>query len=192
MAKGRETYIIFDIEADGPCPGIGMYSMLSLGACAVDHDLQPLPSTFYANVKPLASAKEDKATMEWWAKHPEAYAKTQESPLDAHTVMRRFVAWAKKLPDKKILAAFPSGFDFTFLYWYLCYCVGKDNQPFSFSCIDMKTLGMAILGSTYSKSAKRHYPKAWFGPGKHTHDALEDALDQRDLFISMMQAMRCE
>ena len=33
--------------------------------------------------------------------------------------MLEYVAWLKGLPHKPVFVAYPAGFDFTFVYWYL-------------------------------------------------------------------------
>jgi hypothetical protein len=33
--------------------------------------------------------------------------------------MPEYVAWLKGLPHKPVFVAYPAGFDFTFVYWYL-------------------------------------------------------------------------
>ena len=183
----KETYIVFDIETDGPIPNVN--SMLSLGAAAVSQDLEKLPPTFYVNIFPLLTARSDPDTMLWWQRNSDAFEQTQKHQVNASRAMQLFVEWAKQFDGKPVPVAFPAGFDYTFLYWYLCFFLGKSSHPFSFSCIDMKTLGMAIQKKGYLRSTKRNYPKSWFGPHKHTHNALDDALGQRDLFISMMKEL---
>ena len=58
------TYIVTDIEADGPVPGL--YSMISLAAAAVDEKGEVL-STFFENLLPLPTAAQHPDTMRWWA-----------------------------------------------------------------------------------------------------------------------------
>jgi hypothetical protein len=54
----------------------------------------------------------------------------------------------------------------------------------------MKTMAMVILGTEYRESVKRNMPKEWFGPAPHTHVALDDAIEQGELFINMLNAAR--
>ena len=46
-----------------------------------------------------------------------------------------------------MFVAYPAGFDFLFVYWYLIHFVGR--SPFSFSALDMKTYAAALLKLPY-------------------------------------------
>ena len=102
--------------------------------------------------------------------------------------MVAYVDWVKTLSGtgKPVFVAFPAGFDFTFMYWYLIKFAGE--SPFSFSALDGKTYAMALLRKGYRQSTKRNYPKAWF-PSKsnHTHIALDDAIEQGRIFCNMLR-----
>jgi hypothetical protein len=89
-----------------------------------------------------------------------------------------------------VFVAYPSGFDFTFVYWYLMAFCGK--SPFSFSAIDIKTFGMALLDNSFHKSSKRFMPKSWFKGCKKggEHVALNDARNQGIMFMNMMRENR--
>lgn len=55
----------------------------------------------------------------------------------------------------------------------------------------MKTLAMALMKKPYRDSVKRNMPKRWFLAGaRHTHAALDDAIEQGELFCSMMRDLR--
>ena len=83
-----------------------------------------------------------------------------------------------------MFVAYPAGFDFLFVYWYLIRFVGE--SPFSFSALDMKTFAMALLKSEYRVVSKNNMPKRWFDPLPHTHVALDDAIEQGALFCNML------
>jgi hypothetical protein len=84
--------------------------------------------------------------------------------------------------------AYPVCFDFLFMYWYLIRFVG--HSPFSHSGLDIKTYAMALLGTEYHESTKRHMPKRWFEDLPHTHVALDDAIGQGALFCNMLAESR--
>ena len=50
----------------------------------------------------------------------------------------------------------------------------------------MKTLAMALLKKPYRKSTKKNMPKTWFDDLPHTHNALDDAIEQGALFCNMV------
>ncbi|MFT4171343.1 MAG: exonuclease, partial [Rhodocyclaceae bacterium] len=96
-----------------------------------------------------------------------------------------YVAWLKKLPGKPVFVAYPAGFDFMFVYWYLIRFAGE--SPFSHSALDMKTFAMALLKTDYREATKRNMPREWFDPLPHTHIALDDAIEQGALFCNMIK-----
>jgi DNA polymerase III alpha subunit (gram-positive type) len=108
-----------------------------------------------------------------------------ESPEQA---MARYVSWIKSLAGKPVFVAYPAGFDFLFVYWYLIRFVG--DSPFSHSALDMKSFAMAVLKTDYRASTKRNMPKHWFDKFPHTHVALDDAIEQGALFCNMLKESR--
>ncbi len=99
--------------------------------------------------------------------------------------MRSYVAWIKTLKGKPVFVAYPAGFDFLFVYWYLMLFAGE--SPFSHSALDMKSYAMAVLKTeNYRESTKRNMPKQWFDAFPHTHVALDDAIEQGALFCNML------
>jgi hypothetical protein len=181
----REIYVSTDVETDGPIPG--PHSMLSLGSAAYSADKELL-STFSANFDTLEGASAHPDTARWWASQPEAWAACRSNPELPATVMHRYVEWVASLPGKPVFVAYPAGFDFLFVYWYLIRFTGA--SPFSHSALDMKSFAMAVLRSDYRASTKCHMPADWFDPLPHTHVALDDAIAQGALFCNMLRANR--
>jgi len=178
-----EIYISTDIETDGPIPG--PHSMLSFASAAYLAD-KTLVSTFAANLETLAGASADPETAKWWATQPDAWAACRTDLQSPEGAMRAYVAWLKSLPGKPVFVAYPAGFDFLFVYWYLIRFAGE--SPFSHSALDMKSYAMALLKTGYRDSTKRNMPKQWFDDLPHTHVALDDAIEQGALFCNMLQS----
>lgn len=171
----NETYIVVDIEADGPVPGL--YSMLSLGAVATTKDKQI--SEFYKTIQPLEGASEHPRTMRWWAANPDAWEQVQQNAQPASVAIKEFVAWAQSLNTTLIFVSNPVGFDYPFISWYLqkftnsnvftnknggtnsldlqSFIAGKFN-------LELKTIHLATLPDFLTN-----------GMPKHTHNALDDA-----------------
>jgi len=99
-----------------------------------------------------------------------------------------YVKWIKGLGGKPVFVAYPAGFDFLFVYWYLIRFAGE--SPFSFSALDIKTYAMAMLGTPFRKTTKQTMPKRWFDALRHTHKALDDAIGQGALFCNMLAERR--
>lgn len=188
----EDLFISVDIETDGPIPGVN--SMLSIGAAAV-HNYE-ITDTFSVNLEQMEGAVMDPVTKrEFWDKNPEAWEACRKNTEHPAVGMNKFSNWVKSLEKKHgkraTFVGYPAGFDFTFVYWY--FMKFMDSSPFSFSALDMKTLAMALLHQPYSKkhsyrsTTKRRFPKRWFSKRPHTHIAIDDAMEQADLFISMLK-----
>src|SRR3954447_4603600 len=133
--------------------------MLSFGSAAYRAD-KTLLGTFTANLELLPGATGHPETMAWWQTQPDAWKAAREEPRDPAVVMPEYVRWVKALPGPPVFVAYPAGFDFLFVYWYLIRFAGE--SPFSFSALDMKTYAMALLKTEYRQSTKRNMPRRWF------------------------------
>lgn len=181
----REIYISTDIETDGPIPG--PHSMLSLASAAYLED-KTLVSTWSANMELLEGATGHPDTMRWWETQPEAWQACRADLRAPHAAMQSYVAWIKGLSGKPVFVAYPAGFDWTFVYWYLVKFTGA--SPFSHSALDIKTMAMLLLDCPYREAVKKRMPRAWFDEHRHTHIALDDAIEQGALFCNMMRVWR--
>lgn len=166
-------YVSIDIEADGPVPGLN--SMLSLGAAAFNgegHQLQ----TFSMNLEQLPEAKEDRDTMEWWAKRPEDWRIARDQPWPPSVVMPAFRDWLFALrPGYFICVAKPAGFDFAYISYYLHRFAGVN--PFGFFCLDIASFWQGM------GKAKVKFDKTGLRP----HVALDDAIEQGRLFAALLK-----
>lgn len=183
---GREIYISTDVESDGPLPGPN--SMLSFASVALT-DAGDVMSTFERNLELLPDATPCLGTMDWWQKQPEAWAACRENPMPVEQAMHEYVAWVTELPGTPVFVAYPAGYDFMFMYWYMIKFAG--SSPFSFSALDMKTFAMCLLKRDFRKTTKGAFPKRWFDNRfKHTHKAIDDAMEQGLMFINMLNDSR--
>jgi len=180
-----EIYVSTDIETDGPISG--PHSMLSFASAAYRAD-KTLVATFTANLELLAGAAGHPDTMAWWRENQAAFDATRVDLETPEAAMCRYVDWVKSLPGKPVFVAYPAGFDFLFVYWYLMRFAGE--SPFSFSALDVKTYAMALLKSEYREAVKRNMPTRWFDDLPHTHVALDDAIEQGALFCNMLAENR--
>ncbi len=176
-----EIYVSTDVEADGPIPG--PHSMLSVGSAAFNAEGELL-STFSANLRTLEGAAGHPATMAWWEKNPAAWAATRTDTQAPEAAMKTYLGWLKGLPGRPVFVGYPAAYDFLFVYWYLMRFAGE--SPFSHSALDIKTYAMALLGQPYRDCTKRNMPRRWFSAAPHTHVALDDAIEQGQLFCNML------
>ena len=176
-----EIYVSTDVEADGPIPGIN--SMLSFGSAAYLAD-KTLLGSFTANLEVLPGAVFDPKTMEWWKRQPEAWNACRKNLQSPQNAMKNYLTWIKNLPGIPVFVGYPASYDFMFVYWYLIRFTG--GSSFSHSALDIKTYAMAMLKKPYRRSVKKNMPKRWFDKLKHTHCALDDAIEQGALFCNML------
>lgn len=183
MAK--EIYVSTDVESDGPIPGAN--SMLSFGSAAYTADKELL-TTFSANLELLPDATPDPSTMNWWKTQPKAWEACRKNLQTPEVTMPAYLKWLNELPGKPVFVSYPVAFDFMFVYWYLIKFAGQ--SPFSHSALDIKTYAMALLDTDYRSSSKRNMLKEWFDDLPHTHEALDDAIEQGALFCNMLSWRR--
>lgn len=178
----EEIYVSTDVETDGPIPG--PHSMLSIGSAAYRSDKTCL-STFSTNIECLPEASPHPETEKWWSTQPNAWAACRSNLESPASAMKRYLIWLKSLPGRPVFVAYPAGFDFLFVYWYLIRFVGE--SPFSHSALDIRTYAMAMMKSDYCDSSKRSMPKRWFDTIPHSHIALDDAMEQGAMFCNMLR-----
>lgn len=182
-----ELLISVDVETDGPIPG--PHSMLSLGAVALLPTGEEVGS-YEVNLDCLEGSSGHPETMAWWKTQSSAWAACRADLKSPESAMVNFSTWVDKVSKENnaspVCVAYPAGFDFLFLYWYLIKFTGK--SPFSFSCLDIKSYAAALLQVPYRKATKKNMPRAWFkGLPPHTHVALDDAREQGLLFVNMLK-----
>jgi hypothetical protein len=181
-------YISVDVEADGPIPG--PYSMLSFGAAVAgrqDADgftaADPEQRTFYRELRPISEEFV-----------PEALAVSgldrkwlTEEGAEPGAALRQFSSWVRDVSAdaQPVLCGYPASYDWTFLYWYLIRFTGE--SPFGHSgCLDMKTLYATKAGIPLRAVSKRTMPRHLLSRRRHTHHALDDAIEQADLLANLM------
>lgn len=183
-----ETYISTDVEADGPIPGDNSMLSLASAAFAGIDSIEPI-DTFSVNLYRIPGTGADPDTMAWWKKNAEAFDATRQNLQQPLKAMPNYVSWLKGLPGKLVFVGYPATYDFMFVYWYIKHF--KLSCPFGFQGLDMKTLAMALMKSSFKGASKKNMPKEWFnGCGEHTHLALDDAIEQGVMFINMMRALK--
>lgn len=183
-----DVYISADVETDGPVPG--RHSMLSFGlAVAARYDgrrlepADPEAETFYRELRPAFDEVDPQAL---------AISNLDRNRLladgtDVVEAMDAAAAWVMNIArdSRPVMVAFPLAFDWLWLQWhFLRYCA--DGSPFSFSsCLDMKTLFWARQGTPIDGAGKGDLPPELRPTRRHTHNALDDAVEQAELFVRL-------
>lgn len=171
-----EAYISVDIEAAGPIPG--KYSMLSIGACVVG---QP-EVAFYRELKPLNMDS-----------IPEALSVSRlsleglvQTGMPARDALLQCEAWLANSCEGKqaVFVGFNAVFDWSFINWYFHEFLGKN--PFGHGGIDIKSYYMGLAGTSWAQSSFSQLPAAFQPDLKQTHNALDDARSQAEVFESLL------
>ena len=173
-----EAYVSVDIEAAGPVPG--EYSMLALGACLVDSP----QNTFYAELQPINERFVPEALEV--SKLSLQRLKREGRPPSA--AMTDFGEWVKRLTvgRQPVFVGFNACFDWSFVNWYFHVFVG--DNPFGFGGVDIKAYIMGMTGCTWQETRMGQLP-AEFKPSQPlSHNALDDAIQQAEIFTRILAA----
>jgi ribonuclease T len=174
----EEVYISVDIEAAGPIPAA--YSMLSLGA-AVVHDLD---ANFYAELRPI-NRKYVRDAMKIVGRTLSDFVKSGRDPKK---VMTAFRDWIRSVAERRkpVFVGFNASFDWAFVNYYFQRYL--DENPFGFGAIDIKSYYMGMSGCTWQDTQSSRIPSKFKGSAPHTHNALDDAIEQAEMFRRMRQS----
>ncbi|GAA2402922.1 hypothetical protein Cme02nite_43590 [Catellatospora methionotrophica] len=182
-----DMYFSVDVEADGPIPG--PYSMLSFGAAVAGTRgesfarTDPAAATFYRELRPI-SDEFMPAALAVSGLDREALAREGTHP---EVAMREFSRWVTQTAGehRPVFVAYPASFDWMFVYWYLIRFTGASVFGHS-GCLDVKTAYAIKAGVPFGGATKRAMPRHLMSERRHTHHALDDALEQADLFANLM------
>lgn len=170
------TWIVVDVESDGPCPGL--YSMISLGAVVVEPGLE---RTFFATFRPISDD---------WV--PEALAVSGHSREECMAFpppeegVRAFGEWVVAncgtrksrgdvVPDARFISD-NNGFDWQFVNWYFHRFLG--DNPFGFSSERINSIYKGMRRSMFVNH--KHLRKT-----KHTHHPVDDATGNAEALLAM-------
>jgi hypothetical protein len=182
-----DLFFSADIEADGPIPG--EYSMLAIGvAIAGRFDgtnysrADPAKSTFYRELQPI-SDHWDGAALEVASLDRERLLTKGADPA---RTMRDLAHWVanEARQDRPVLVGFPVVFDWMFIHWYFIRFTGA--SPFGHSsALDMKTMYQQKARALLDDAGLDDLPRELRSWRRHTHNALDDAMEQADIFSNL-------
>lgn len=169
----KEHYISVDVEASGPIPG--EYSMLSLGASVIDDD----EKTFYTEFKPM-NANVVSEALEVTGFSLEAL---EQNGVEPALAMANFASWlGTTVPAgfTPVFVGLNAAFDWSFVNYYFIHLCGAN--PLGHSALDIKALYMGATGCTWTQATSTQMAKRLKPKKRGTHNALDDALYQAELF----------
>jgi hypothetical protein len=163
------SYIVVDVEADGPVPGL--FSMICFGAVVVEPSLS---KTFYGTTSPITSAY-----------NPEALAvsgfsrKEHENFTDPLVTMQAFDRWIKTVSiGHPIFISDNPAFDWQWINYYFHWLLGKN--PFGYSGRRLGDLYCGMVKDT--RAAWKHLRKT-----PHTHNPVDDAMGDAEVLLQMQE-----
>ena len=177
FTNSHDTYICVDVETAGPIPG--EYSLLSVGACSI---FGP-PSTFYIELKPI----NQNMTPESIKVHKLSLRKLASVGIEPVDAMQRLEIWLQSVTPSRnqpVFVAFNAPFDWMFINYYFIYYLG--HNPFGHAALDIKALYMGKEGVPWSQTSWRFISPELTKTPRLTHHALQDALDQAELFRKIL------
>jgi hypothetical protein len=189
-SKVLDVYFSADVETDGPIPG--PFSMLSFGlvlAGTFDGEsfLRPADycETFYRELQPISNEFQSEAL--------------RVNGLDRERLAREGVVPAVAMSDaahwvntiagtgRPVLVAYPLSFDWSFLYWYFIRFSGE-GSPFEYSrCFDIKTAFAVKAHIPIASAGRSRLIPNLRSNGVHTHNALDDAIEQAQVFANLFE-----
>lgn len=194
-AKNPEMYFSFDVEADGRYPS--RYSMLSIGmvACAtfdgsnfVRLNIDSKVNQFYDTMRPITD-QHTPAAVKVCREGGLDRGELLISGLEPFSVMPRLASWVLNAcrGSRPVAVCYPA-WDWQWLYDYLERFSPKN--PFGFSgMIDMKSWYCGRNKALLINSTKRNMPKKIRSSRAHTHNALDDAIEQAEMFCNMWELL---
>jgi DNA polymerase III epsilon subunit-like protein len=165
------SYVMVDIEADGPIPGD--YSMVCFGAVIVE---PALDRTFYAALAPISE--------KWVPEALQVSGFSREATLkfaEPDAEMARFESWLKdNVQGRAIFVADNNGFDWQFVNWYFHHFLGRN--PFGFSSMNLGSLYKGLVRD--SSASFKHLRKT-----RHTHHPVDDPMGNAEALLRMKETL---
>jgi DNA polymerase III alpha subunit (gram-positive type) len=199
-----KIYFSVDIETDGLVAGRN--NMISLGCAAIDMDNGKIIGKFKANLSLVPDLVPDFDTMEWWKGFPEAYESARVNAVSPSFAIGKFVEWVERVKTKdSLIFAWKPSFDCAFLRYYIHRFHPKGteliaSEPYGRGGfgLDQKTVAAIALKQAYRDTKMSALPDPLRLDEKsnviaqHSHDALEDAVEQAAIFYNCVRRLGVE
>jgi DNA polymerase III epsilon subunit-like protein len=163
------TYIMVDVEADGPTPGL--YSMIEIGAVVVDREMN---KTFHGKLYPITGLYLPKAL------EVTGYTRmdTEKFP-DPEKTMKGFDVWVRRMANGTfpVFISDNNGFDWAFVNYYFWKYL--NSNPFGHSSNNLAN----VFGGLHKRvrTKFRHLRKT-----PHTHNPVDDAKGNVEAMLRMV------
>ena len=165
------SYIVVDIEADGPIPGD--YSMVCFGAVVVNESLD---KSFYGKLKPISENYNPESLAISGFSREETLQ--FDNPIE---VMLQFEEWIKEnSKGRPIFISDNNGFDWMFICWYFHHFLKRN--PFGYSSRRIGDLYCGLVKDSFAQW--KHLRKT-----THTHNPVDDAKGNAEVLLFMKNEM---
>jgi len=163
-------YIMTDVEADGPCPGL--YSMVSFSAIVVEPSLDRV---FFTELAPISQLWVPEALAVSGYTREQTYKFTQ--PAEAITAFSEWLMSIKGNKTERLMfVSDNNGFDWQFINYYLWRYT--DGNPFGHTSQNLGDLYKGMQKSCFESF--KHLRKT-----RHSHDPRDDARGNAEAMLAM-------
>lgn len=190
QASMTDAYFSADVETDGPIPG--PFSILSFAivyAGSYDGRRFERPPHYeralYKELRPISDNFEPEA-LQVNGLDRTRLCREGERPDRAMTEVCR---WVRDIAGRAqpVLVAYPLSFDWTWLYWYFVR-FSAEGSPFEYSrCFDIKTALAVKAAIPISEAGRSRMLPSLRSEHPHTHHALDDAIEQAEIFANVFE-----
>ncbi|TJV43518.1 MAG: exonuclease [Mesorhizobium sp.] len=142
-------------------------------------------NVFYRELSPISEDFQDEALMVNGLDR-EKLVLDGVNPI---TAMSDAFRWIKTISGEAypVLVAYPLSFDWNWLYWYFMK-FAKNGSPFDYSrCFDIKTAFAVKSAIPIAEAGRSHLPTNLASTKKHTHHAIDDAIEQAEIFANVFE-----
>jgi DNA polymerase III epsilon subunit-like protein len=176
-----EAYVSVDVETSGPNPS--EYDMLAIGACLVANPA----CGFYVELQPVTG----NAIPGSLAISDLSLEDLRQNGLPPVQALQRFEAWlntAVSAEQRPVFVALNAPFDWMFVNDYFHRFL--KHNPFGHSALDIKAFYMGLAGTRWARTSMRFLAARYLEGRKLTHNALQDAQDQAEVFANILKEAR--
>ena len=197
-SRTSPTFVVTDIESDGPDAAAQLDAELRLGRHRGRRHGASASSRPYSARAP--DRKPDATTMAWWETQPEAWAAaTDQSRRARPSVMPRYADWVESLPGFRVFVAAPMIFDGLWMDHYLDEFAGtrvlggpfKSRQIFRGGGVCLYTMAGTLRGAPYLDWGMQRCRAEWYGHIAHTHKAIDDARGFANVLVELFEISAC-
>jgi len=184
------VYFSADVETDGPIPG--PFSMLSFAIVLAGYfdgtsfcRPRNYGTAFHAELRPIS----DQFQVEALRVNGLDRERLKVTGLEPGAAMTNVAHWINNVTGEgnPVLVAYPMSFDWMWLYWYFVR-FSAIGSPFGHSrCFVIKTAFAAKGRMRMSEAGRSQLPTRLRSAHPHTHSALDDAIEQGEIFANVFE-----